>query len=127
MLIGCRGTPRAVPTARCSGSRDASMPSHFMACAVSDATKFGLSSGGRGHLDRGAGGGGGRAVALPRGAVRGAAPPRVRGEQVVDVHGGVVAPVPEVHAPGQPVDDAGGEQPELLLVVVEGEGQDELF
>ncbi|GAA3076244.1 hypothetical protein GCM10020000_72020 [Streptomyces olivoverticillatus] len=82
---------------------------------------------GRGHPDRVVVGGvaadgavdvAGRAVELGVPAVVGA-------EDVVDVDGEVIAGRPQVHALGQPLHHAAREQPELALVLVVDEGDDQ--
>ncbi len=59
-------------------------------------------------------------------AVQLAVPAVVGGEHVVDVHGEVVPRGAQVHTVGHPLHDAAGQQPELLLVPVVDEGDDEL-
>lgn len=66
-----------------------------------------------------------RAGVVARRAVQVLVPAGVGGEDVVDVDREVVAALAEVHPLGQPVDDAAGEQPELLLVLVVAEGDDQ--
>lgn len=80
--------------------------------------------GGR-HPDRVGRGIGVGAVHVAGCAVERGVPAVVGREHVVDVYGEVVAGGAQVHPAGHPLDDAAGEQPELLLVLVVDEGDDE--
>ncbi len=79
-----------------------------------------------GHADRVGFDAGVGAVDVAGGAVEDGVPAVVGREDVVDVHGEVVTGRAQVDAAGHPVDDAAGQQAELLLVAVVHEGDDEL-
>ncbi len=81
---------------------------------------------GGGHADRVRCSGPVGAVDVAGCAVEPGVPAVVGGEHVVHVDGEVVAGGAEVHTAGHPFHDAPGQQPELLLVLVADEGDDQL-